>query len=201
MTATEITVIMAVMGAVTATRDGRKNRKPIQRYFSKRSTVWKDIFEDDRYDTGWFVRELRCKKQTFLWIVQKVEDRWRQIHKYPHHNSVFKVVDRVAVTMHYITHADGYDQAGSIFGMGKSSVFRYVKEVIEVLITYSKEVISLPSSREEWVSISEGFEKVQGFPNVCGAIDGTLIRVKKDLMTLMVGIVERAFRHLMSKQW
>jgi len=44
---------------------------------------------------------------------------------------------------------------------------------------YKRSTIRSPSTLEEWEEVMDGFEEMQGIPNVCGAIDGSLIRIKR----------------------
>ena len=56
----------------------------------------------------------------------------------------------------------------------------YVKEVIAVLrACYLRSTIKLRREEEEWFEIMEGFERICGVPFVCGAMDGSLVLVKR----------------------
>ena len=37
----------------------------------------------------------------------------------------------------------------------------------------------MPENINDWTSIADGFEKIRGYPDVAGAIDGTLIEVER----------------------
>jgi hypothetical protein len=133
-------------------RDGRSFRRPISRRFSNRITTWREVDSDETYNDGWFQRQFRCSKSAFNKIVERVEARWHMVNTVPHWNAVFSIRDRVAATMHYLTHSDGCDQSALVFGtacfsiylfvkgMGKSSVHRYVRQVIEVINLYTNEI-------------------------------------------------------------
>jgi hypothetical protein len=174
-------VILAVVGAVqeiAQTSDGRSHRRPIAQKFSLRSDAWKKIMEDELM-SGWFKRNLRCTKKTFFRTVGMVEERWTYCNDLPDpFTTNFLILDRVAVTLYYLCNGGTYHGAGIVFGMSKTRVWFYVNEVCEVLLTYEDDIIRLPTCLEEWDKISGGFEKQNGFPNICGAIDGTLIEIK-----------------------
>jgi hypothetical protein len=56
----------------------------------------------------------------------------------------------------------------------------YVKEVIVVLrVRYLRDTIKLRREEEQWFEIMEGFERICGVPDVCGAMDGSLVLVKR----------------------
>ena len=44
---------------------------------------------------------------------------------------------------------------------------------------YKGSTITKPSTTDGWNTIKEGFQQIAGFPNVIGAIDGTLIAIKR----------------------
>ncbi|GMF19740.1 unnamed protein product [Phytophthora fragariaefolia] len=55
----------------------------------------------------------------------------------------------------------------------------YIRQVVQVVTSFSEETICLPSTNAEWAAVFAGFEQLSGFPMVTGAIDGTLIRIKR----------------------
>ena len=50
-----------------------------------------------------------------------------------------------------------------------------------LLRCYFHDTVSLPDKNdtEKWNNITTGFEELCGFPNVIGAIDGSLIKIKR----------------------
>ena len=53
------------------------------------------------------------------------------------------------------------------------SVSRFVPEICQVIIeSFMEECMSLPSSKEKWLSVAKEFEEEWQFPNCVGAIDG-----------------------------
>jgi hypothetical protein len=128
---------------------------------------------------GWFKQKLRTSPTSFARIVKLVKDNWSLRHPPIHYNAAFSISDRVAVTLHYLSQSVAAHESAAIFGMGKSSVLRYIKQVMEILTHESviRETVRLPRSSAEWDIIMDGFENICGFPNVCGCIDGTLIEI------------------------
>jgi hypothetical protein len=51
-----------------------------------------------------------------------------------------------------------------------------------VIKLYYYETICLPTSDDEWNSIATGLQSICGFPNVVGAIDGSLIEIERPRM-------------------
>lgn len=66
------------------------------------------------------------------------------------------------------------------FLIGKTTVRRYVNEVSKAVIHHlASEFMPMPKTTEEWLFISEEFEKKRNFPHVLGAIDGKHCKVIK----------------------
>ena len=100
-----VVVSAIAAAALVATLDGRADRRsPIQRY-SIRTDTWARVQAEPMLK-GWFHRNLRCSRRVFDVIAQRIEDRWELRHAPLHHNFVFSIRDRVALTLHYLTHSD-----------------------------------------------------------------------------------------------
>ncbi|XP_065654502.1 uncharacterized protein LOC136081138 [Hydra vulgaris] len=85
---------------------------------------------------------------------------------------------KLAVTLYFLSGSADYRTIANLFGLGKSTVctiaHRICKHFVDNLM---KKYISLPS-REETMEIIVSFEKLYGFPQVVGAVDGCHIRIK-----------------------
>ena len=61
-----------------------------------------------------------------------------------------------------------------------TKLLRYSSLIAKVLNKcYKNTAISRPKTNYEWDQIKEGFKTKAGFPNIIGAIDGTLICIKR----------------------
>ncbi|KAH9123941.1 hypothetical protein AeMF1_005222 [Aphanomyces euteiches] len=170
---------IAAAVACVATLDGRSFRSGSVQTYSFRTDTWTTI-KNNESASGWFKRNLRCTKRVFEIIVGLVEEKWNDIHESIHHNALFGISDRVAITIHYLTHTDGYDQTALVFGTSKTRAYVYVNQVVAVLnVCYLHDVIRMPSKKGEWNEVCAEFEALCGFPNAYGAIDGTLIHIKR----------------------
>ena len=78
-------------------------------------------------------------------------------------------------------YASGSFQAvvGDTIGIHKSTVSRCINRVSKVLCTKIKDYIRFPQNEEERNHIKQCFHDYGQFPNTIGAIDGTLIPIKK----------------------
>ncbi|ETL93321.1 hypothetical protein L917_08498 [Phytophthora nicotianae] len=81
--------------------------------------------------------------------------------------------------MVYLASGGSMDNAATVLGMSKSSAVVYINQVLSVLSKMAKQKITLPSTSAEIKRVSLGFEKIAGFPDVIGAIDGSLIRISR----------------------
>jgi hypothetical protein len=73
----------------------------------------------------------------------------------PHHNTIFTIRDRVAATLFYMMQGTGYNAVAGFFGMGKSSVCRYISDVMFVVIKeYKNSTIYLPYNDHEWQAVT-----------------------------------------------
>ncbi|KAF0739178.1 hypothetical protein Ae201684P_012872 [Aphanomyces euteiches] len=169
----------AFAAASIALLDGRANRAPRSNIYSARSDTWQRV-KHSKASTGWFKRHLRCSRNVFDKIVSLIETKWSHVNGPVHYKSSFDVCDRVAVALHYLTHADGFDQTAALFGTSKTRAHCYTQEVISILNDYILgSTIALPSSAQDWEDERVNFEAKAGIPNVYGAIDGCLIPIKR----------------------
>ena len=69
-------------------------------------------------------------------------------------------------------------ECGDIHGLSKPSVSRCIDAVSRAISQRVRNYITFPTTDEELRVIKKGFFEINGFPNVIGAINGTLIAIK-----------------------
>ena len=80
---------------------------------------------------------------------------------------------QVAVTLHYLSDAGRMRKTANSFGIGKGTVSRIVKNVTEMICQHlGPKLIKLPLSENEVKHLVYYFEKVHGFPQCLGVVDG-----------------------------
>ncbi|KAF0743277.1 hypothetical protein Ae201684P_000111 [Aphanomyces euteiches] len=171
---------ITVIAVAVALVDGRENPSVrMNDFVGSGQSVWPAVRADSGMD-GWFLRYLRCSRKTFFAIAHRLSISWTQVHPPTHVSSRCDVVDRLAITMYYLTHCDGLDCVALIFVIGKTKAYEHILEIV-LLIQHAhlSAAVALPSSAASWSSIASGFESVSGFPNVYGAIDGCLVMIKR----------------------
>jgi hypothetical protein len=67
---------------------------------------------------------------------------------------------------------------GDFGGIDKSTVSRTIKQVSIAIALLRNEFIHMPKSRNEIISMFEGFYKIAKFPNVVGTIDCTHVKMQ-----------------------
>ena len=50
---------------------------------------------------------------------------------------------------------------------------------MDLIVAFGPSVIQLPKSEQQWINVSEKFELKAGFPDIGGAIDGSLFRIER----------------------
>ncbi|KAF0737409.1 hypothetical protein Ae201684P_006514 [Aphanomyces euteiches] len=172
-----IVVGAALAAAVVAVAEATK-ASARQTTYSTRSDTCSRIKQSNDMD-GWYMRNLRCCKDVFLLVVAKISNRWLLKNEPLHHNTIFDIEDRVAVTLYYVTHGDGFAVAGQIFGISSTRDHCYVSQVVAVILSCLEETVYVPRTTMAWMEIARGFEERGGIPNVVGVIDGCLVMVKR----------------------
>jgi hypothetical protein len=138
---TALTLVTMVFSSALSTAayiaaDGRRcKRRNVVRY-SRRSNQFRGIDSDEAYDNGWFKRELRCCKDTFNIIVQRIETKWNDYNTPLHARTVFSIRERVALTIYHLANCTTYSRSGLMFGISKSRAILYVDQVLKILIEF-----------------------------------------------------------------
>ncbi|XP_056018427.1 putative nuclease HARBI1 isoform X2 [Ostrea edulis] len=85
------------------------------------------------------------------------------------------VSTQVLVTLRYLAKASFFSECGDLHGISRASVSRSIDAVTKSICS-KIDNINFPTENEA-IQIKQDFFKMAGFPNVLGAIDGTLISI------------------------
>ncbi|XP_056017405.1 putative nuclease HARBI1 [Ostrea edulis] len=85
------------------------------------------------------------------------------------------VSTQVLVTLRYLAKASFFSECGDLHGISRVSVSRSIDAVTKSICA-KIDNINFPTENEA-IQIKQDFFKMAGFPNVLGAIDGTLISI------------------------
>ena len=83
----------------------------------------------------------------------------------------------VCVGLRFLATGSIYSMLGNGQGLSISTIFRCIHSVCEAISGNIKNFVVFPASREDVVSVKNGFMQTFNFPNVIGAIDGTHIPI------------------------
>ncbi|RHN76051.1 putative chromosomal replication initiator, DnaA, harbinger transposase-derived nuclease [Medicago truncatula] len=116
-------------------------------------------------------------RKTFEYICSLVKD---DIAKKSSHFSFsngkpVSLTDQVAVALRRLGSGDSFVTIGDSFGLSHSTVSQVTWRFVESMEERGLHHLQWPSTQEEMNSIKSKFEKIQGFPNCCGAVDVTHI--------------------------
>nr|XP_034339477.1 putative nuclease HARBI1 [Crassostrea gigas] len=138
-----------------------------QRVFRDRTNPL-DVFSD---------RELICRyrfpRRTIVDFIQQVD---RRLSRPTNRSHPLPVSSMVLATLRVLSKGDFQSEAADIHGISQPSFSRMFMGVVDAL-NASLDNIIFPMGQEEILRTKEEFLRVANFPNVVGAIDGTLIPI------------------------
>ena len=81
--------------------------------------------------------------------------------------------ERLAITLRYLVTGDSMQTISFSYRVGHSTICGIIDSTCDALWNVlSCEYLRRPSTPEEWIKISEGFQQLWNFPHCLGAIDG-----------------------------
>lgn len=95
---------------------------------------------------------------------------------YTIYNNNVILLFQVLCTLRFMAKADFFSEVGDIHGISKSSVCVFLPRVCRALNAFLH--IDFPTDAQTLLKMKEGFYAIAHFPNVVGAIDGTLIPIR-----------------------
>lgn len=181
-TAAAICVSLAVtaIAAFIATGDGRTFRDPPTQVYTIPSSAFEEAFEQEA--NGWFVRMVRCTFESFVQVAHSIRVAWPEVHGPPPDRgrpSKLSHAKKVVLCMHYLASGATIASACASFGISKTRGVVAINQVLLVLKHIAKEKLDCPLDTDSLEAMAHDFERVCGFPDTIGAIDGTLIRIAR----------------------
>jgi len=173
-----VAVAMVLAATAVYLSDGRAHAHPNTNVM----TIRKDYFRDTYRLAGTraFCRSFRMTRQSFDDLVDYLERVW---HVYSPNELVrnpakltYPFAMKVAITLSYLGSKSSMSNIADMYGCSLSAVQRAVRKVTRVLYYERERHIFFPRTATEWDDVASGFQAIAGFPDVCGAVDGTLIK-------------------------
>ena len=129
---------------------------------------------------GWFKKNLRVSRNTFSWIVDRLTAYSEQHDCFKRGPNAFVDMPMgVAMTLSYLSQESGYLHTASLFGIAKSTAIKVINSILDIIIAISPQVIKFPGTEGVWKQIGNEFEANCGFPDVAGAVDGTIFQIER----------------------
>ncbi|KAJ8029927.1 hypothetical protein HOLleu_29460 [Holothuria leucospilota] len=86
---------------------------------------------------------------------------------------------RLAITPRYMASGDSYTSLSYNFRVAHNTISKVIPETYEAIIQNNlEEVMTCPSTPEEWKLVTQSFSDRWNFHNTCGAIDGKHVAIK-----------------------
>lgn len=124
-----------------------------------------------------FQSVFKITRDTFNYICSLVKDDLmaRQSHFVFTNGSTLSLHDQVAVALRRLSSGESLVAVGDSFGLHHSTVSQITWRFVESMEERGLLHLQWPSTETEIAWIKTEFEKMQGLPNCCGAIDITHI--------------------------
>ena len=111
-----------------------------------------------------FEKYFRMSKEKFFELVRRREPNITK--QDTRMRESIKPEERVAVTLRYLATGETFSSLQTQFRIHRTTISEIVLDVCEnVFEVLGKEVLNVPSSTAEWLSLSEKFESRWNFPN------------------------------------
>ena len=86
---------------------------------------------------------------------------------------------KLAVTLRYLATGESFRSLAFQYRVAASTICKFVPEVCEAIIhQYAVEVMTFPSSEDDWKKIAEDFQQKWNLPHCLGALDGKHVAIR-----------------------
>ena len=79
---------------------------------------------------------------------------------------------QILITLRFLATGAHYDLICENFGVHRSTVCKVIWDVIPLFLMMKDDLIFIPQEENDVQSIENGFQRMAGFPNVIGCVDG-----------------------------
>ncbi|XP_028759152.1 protein ALP1-like [Neltuma alba] len=124
-----------------------------------------------------FESVFKISRKTFNYICSLVEEdmRARSSNFMDINGNHLCLNDQVAVALRRLSSGESLSTIGDSFGMNQSTVSQITWRFVESMEERGLRHLTWPSTEQEMEEIMTKFERIEGLPNCCGAIDITHI--------------------------
>lgn len=144
-----------------------------------RSPNWWDEFwaSDDHQPERW-VSNFRVSRSTFMYICSLVKpdlESATPVNFMSIEGRFIPLEKQVAIALRRLASGYAHNVIGEQFGVGTSTVCKITWKFVKSMEKRAMHHMHWPRLGEEMERVKEGFRKMHGLPNCCGAIDVTHI--------------------------
>jgi hypothetical protein len=133
---------------------------------------------DPALENARYLQQFRVSLRTFCHIFNAIKDHPHMNKQDTHFRKAVPARKRLALTLHWLARAQGFNDLGTLWGIGDSTANVIVHEVLAVLDSLlPTNVIQFPVGAE-LARVMLDFENLHGLPWCAGAIDGSFIPMK-----------------------
>ncbi|XP_035711322.1 putative nuclease HARBI1 [Folsomia candida] len=127
---------------------------------------------DERFISDFQFREkFRLRRAEAEFIVEKIGQNLINSEK----NMALTPRQQLLVALHWLGCGSPYHCVADMHGIGKSTVCRIVRRVVDSTIEIMfQDIVHWPDNTDD---IAQEFLRIGGFPSVAGCVDGTLIKI------------------------
>lgn len=177
----EIGTACLCIGAVLLSRRQRKSRRKrkiwIKRWIATRETdgAFHRLLKDLEGDPEHYRNYLRVDLDTFEELLGMVKPLLEK-RDTPMRNAI-SPAEQLAVTLRFLATGESYSSLQYQFRINKGTLSLLVPKVCKAISTVLTTYIVCPSTEDEWLEISNRFQRRWQLPNCLGAIDGKHVRI------------------------
>ena len=113
---------------------------------------------------------------TFDLILSKISPMVQKAN--PSMRAAIPAEEKLAITLRFLASGNSYHSLMYEFRVSLASISLLVPEVCDAIRQARGSSLTVPSTRQEWLEIANGFEQKWQFPHCLGAIDGKHIYIK-----------------------
>ncbi|CAB4015108.1 Hypothetical predicted protein, partial [Paramuricea clavata] len=132
---------------------------------------------DDTYNDELWYANFRVTKETFTFILRKVEPEIA--HENTHLREAVSAKRQLVVTLYYLASTAEYRTIGNLFGVSRSFVCQCIKEVCHAIAKQfpNHQMLSASLRDDDLLRVIRVYGESWSFPMCAGAVDGTHIPI------------------------
>ena len=128
-------------------------------------------------DSDTYKEMMRMTYDTFCVLLNYIEPYISPTERY-FGTKVIKATERLVLTSRFLATGETFKSLSYQFRISTNAISYIVKQVTEAIVTYvGKHFPKTPSSKSEWLTISNSFESKWNYPHCLDAIDGKHILI------------------------